>query len=630
MSFILYGALVSLLGLLYGCATAQAPKTASLQPSGALNSNRIDHVIIIAIDGLKQETLLSYLQTIGGKRKGGLHDLLGVNSDGPGIILTKSVAVRQATTVFPSFTYPSWTSMFTGVYPGAHGITGNNLFFRDREIARYYTEYHLDALRAQLDKNFFSDDINLHIKTLHEYVKEAGGESIVVHNMVTRGSLAVKPDFDTLWSYQRNHSEAVDENSLWEAVHVLDTFNKSPEKPVSGLPSVFTLYFAGLDHVEHVAMEGVGGKGAEDARLAYLDHLDSLIAKFFTGDPAITRNHFENPTSEPVRVDPIAWPGIINTPDWQHTLLLLASDHGHTPVRWVEALGFEDLKLVFKELSENQGLTYNLEQPSLVNETVWSKVQALWGLVEEGEISSQANVVATLNGGTLGLHLKPRDGAWSQRPNYANEVRPVLEHLLLTLHTNGQGPEAVLYHTGTRYVVIPYTVTDSSVQLLPPVEVADSPLNTVTFPMAVERVNGLASNISGDPSSAPDIILLADRSKQLTYANKQEWRVIEELKKDNHKHFHSDHGHLRGPESAVPIIFAVGSDPGSHPHATICHASLVDITPTILDVLGLLAPFEKAMAARPSDLLGHSLKNSVELIVGDRTDHENICPALIP
>ena len=628
MSFILYGALVSLLGLLYGCATA--PKTASLQPSGDLNSNRIDHVIIIAIDGLKQETLLSYLQTIGGKRKGGLHDLLGVNSDGPGIILTKSVAVREATTVFPSFTYPSWTSMFTGVYPGAHGITGNNLFFRDREIARYYTEYHLDAIRTQLDKNFFSDDINLHTKTLHEYVKAAGGQSIVVHNMVTRGSLAVKPDFDTLWSYQRNHSEAVDENSLWEAVHALDTFSKSRELPTPVLPSVFTLYFAGLDHVEHVSWEGVGGKGAEDARLAYLDHLDSLIAKFFTGDPAITRNHFENPTSEPVPADPIAWSGIINTPAWQRTLLVLASDHGHTPVRWVEALGFEDLKVVFKELSEKQGVAYNLEQPSLINETVWSKVQALWGLVEEGEISSQANVVATLNGGTLGLHLKPRDGPWSERPDYADEVRPVLEHLLLTLHRNGQGPEAVLYHTGTRYVVIPYNVTDSSVQLLSPMEVVNSPLNTATFPMAVERVNGLASNMSGDPSSAPDIILLADRSKQLTYANKQEWRVIEELKKDNHKHFHSDHGHLRGPESAVPIVFAVGSDPGSHPHATICHASLVDITPTILDALGLLASFETDMAARPSNLRGHSLKNAVALSIENRADPDNICPPPIP
>lgn len=628
MPSILWLGIGCLVGLLYGCATA--PKAAPHPPSGALNSQRIDHVIIIAIDGLKQETLISYLQRAGGKRKGGLHDLLGVNSDGSGIVLTKGVAVQQAVTVFPSFTYPSWTSMFTGVHPGAHGITGNNLFFRDRGIARYYTEYHLDALRAQVDKNFFSDDINQRIKTLHEYVNAAGGQSIVVHNMVTRGSLAVKPDFDTLWSYQRNHSEAVDENSLWEAVHALDTFSKSPDPPKAVLPSVFTLYFAGLDHVEHVTREGVGGKGAEEARLAYLDHLDSLIAKFFTGDPAITRNHFENPTSEPVPADPIAWPGIINTPDWQHTLLLLASDHGHTPVRWVEALGFEDLKLVFKELSENQGLTYNLEQPSLVIDTVWSKFQALWGLVEEGEISRQANVVATLNGGTLGIHLKPRDGSWSQRPKYADEVKPVLEHLLLTLHANGQGPEAVLYHTGTRYVVIPYTVSDSSVQLLSPVKVEDSPLNTATFPMAVERVNGLASNMSGDPSSAPDIILLADRSKQLTYANKQEWRVIEELKKDNHKHFHSDHGHLRAAESAVPIIFALGSDPGSHPHATICQASLVDITPTILDALGLLPSFEDAIAARPPNLRGHSLKNSVERILADGADHQNICPALIP
>lgn len=619
---------ISLIGLVYGCATA--PQPAYPPPSGAVNQHRIDHVIILAIDGLKQDTLQSYLQHTGGRRKGGLRDLFGVQPDGAGIVLTKAVAVQQAVTVFPSFTYPSWTSMFTGLYPGAHGITGNNLFFRDREIARYYTEYHLDAVRAQLEKNFFSDDMNSRIKTLHEYIQAAGGRSIIVHNMVTRGGLALKPDFDTLWSYQRNHSQAVDENSLWEAVHALDTFNKSPEEPAPGLPSVFTLYFAGLDHVEHLSREGIGGKGVEEARLAYLDHLDGLIAKFFTGDPAITRNHFENPISESVRTDPIAWPGILNTPTWQHTLLVLASDHGHTPVRWVEALGLEDLKLVFKELSENQERAYNLEEPSLVNETAWSKVRALWGLVEEGHISGQSNVVVTINGGTLGLHLKPTDGPWSQRPNYAKEVTPVLEHLLLTLHTNGHGPEAVLYHTGSRYVVIPYSITETSVQLLPQMEVADSPLNNATFPMAVERLNGLASNMSGDPSSAPDIILLADRSKQLTYANKQEWRVIEGLKKDNHKHFHSDHGHLRAPESAVPIIFAVGSDPGSHPHATICRASLVDITPTILDALGLLASFENDMAARPSNPRGHSLKNSIESILGGRADPENVCPATIP
>ena len=44
--------------------------------------------------------------------------------------------------------------MFTGVFPGAHGLTGNSLFFRDRAVARYYTEYHLDAARVQLEEDF--------------------------------------------------------------------------------------------------------------------------------------------------------------------------------------------------------------------------------------------------------------------------------------------------------------------------------------------------------------------------------------------------------------------------------------------------------------------------------------------
>jgi arylsulfatase A-like enzyme len=620
---------LTLFGLLHGCATV--PPAAPAPPSGALKQQRIEHVIIIAVDGLKQDTLLSYLHSTDRRRRGGLHNLFGVQREAPGIVLTKGTAVQQAATVFPSFTYPSWTSMFTGVYPGAHGITGNNVFFRDRAVARYYTEYHVDAVRAQLDKDFLSNDMNPATRTLYEYVQAAGGQSIVVHNMVTRGSIARKPDFDTLWSYQHNHSEAVDENALWEAVHTLGSFQNSPENEGAVLPSVFTLYFSGLDHIEHLARDG--DESVEDARLAYVDRLDDLIAKFFSGHPSITRNHYVAPSSNPTQVDPIAWPGLLDNPVWQHTLLVLASDHGHTPIRWVEALGMEDLKLIFTELSDKLGRTYRVEEPSLVNETLLSKIRAAWGIMEEGRVSGQANVVATLNGGTLGIHLKPTIGPWSQRPDYVSEVTPVLEHLLLTLHMNGYGPEAVLYRTGNRYVVIPYVATGSSIQLLPPLEVKDSPLNAATYPMAVERLNGLGSHAEGDPSGAPDIILLADRSKQLTYANKQEWRVIEGLNKDTHRHFHSDHGHLRDAESAVPILFALGGDSGSHPRATICRASLVDIAPTILDALGLLPAFETGMAARPAHSRGHSLKTSVEksgeISLGEHINQDNLCPAVI-
>ena len=624
MPYIIPLVLVSLLGLLQGCATAQ--KTGQNPPSGVMNSQRIDHVIILAIDGLKQDTLMAYLHTSEKKRKGGLHDLLGVQRDSSGLVLTKGVAVQQAVTVFPSFTYPSWTSMFTGVYPGAHGITGNNLFFRDRQIARYYTEYHLDAIRAQVDKDFVADDLNPHIPTLHEYVRDGGGRSMVIHHMVTRSGEAVKPDFDTLWNYQTNHSHAVDENALWEAVHTLSSLREQNGSGALALPSVFTLYFSGLDHMEHVAQ-----KDPDEARLAYLDQIDTLLAQFFAGHSAITRNHFEKPTAKPVRVDPIAWPGLMDAAAWQRTAVILVSDHGHTPVRWVDALGIEDLKLMFAELSESSGRPYQVEEPSLVTDTALSKIRALWGFIEEGSVSSRANIVPTLNGGVLGLHIKPFEGTWKERPDYTRDVKPILEALLLTLHQNRYDPQAVLYFNGIQYVLVPYHVSkDGTLQVGELVEIDQSHLNAPTLPDAALRLNGLASRLPGDPDSVPDLLLLADRGRQHTYANKREWRVLEGLNVENHRHFNSDHGHLLAEESVVPLIFLFGRDPGAQPHASICHASIVDVTPTVLDLLGLLKSFEHAMSARPPVLRGHSLKSLLERSIGADVGDERLCSASIP
>ncbi|MBA2486049.1 MAG: alkaline phosphatase family protein [Nitrospira sp.] len=609
---------MSLAGLLQACGTVATSRLPA--PSGSVNAHRIDHVVIVAIDGLMQSTLLSYLQDRPGTKRGGLHDLLGVRRESDGIVLTKGTAVQQAVTVFPSFTYPSWTSMFTGVYPGAHGITGNNLFFRDRQIARYYTEYHLDAIRAQVDKDFFSDDINPDIHTLHEYVRDAGGRSIVVHNMLTRGSEAIKPDFDTLWNYQSNQSHAVDENSLWEAVHTLTSLNHKAGSQQPTLPSVFTLYFSGLDHMEHI-----GQDDPEEARLAYLEQIDNLLAQFFGGHQAITRNHFEKPTAKPVQADAIAWPGLLQSPAWQHTAILLVSDHGHTPVRWVDALGIEDLNLIFEELSETSGRPFRLEEPSLVTHSGLSKIRAMWGFIEEGSVSSRANIVPTLNGGALGLHIKPYEGSWSQRPDYTADVKPVLESLLLTMHKSQYDPEVVLYYTDQRYVILPYTFSNGGIQLLPSLEVDKSLLNSPKFPDAALRLKGLASGRPGDPASAPDVILLADRSRKLTYANKREWRVLEGLKIENHRHFRSDHGHLHADESVVPMIFAFGGDPGAHPHSTICHASIVDVAPTVLDLLDLLPSYEQALTARPADLRGHSLKRLIERSASEADPAESLC-----
>ncbi|MBA2252356.1 MAG: alkaline phosphatase family protein, partial [Nitrospirales bacterium] len=563
---------------------------------------------------------------------GGLHDLLGVQQDASGLMMTKAVSVKQAATVFPSYTYPAWTSLFTGVFPGTHGITGNSLFFRRREVARYYAEFHIDAVKVQLEKDFLGGDISDQVKTLYEYVDQGGGQSLVVHHMIMRGSgKGARPaDFDTLWNYQRNRSHAVDENALWEAVKSLKDFNGDvrPNAPLQ-LPTVMTIYFSGLDHAEHLSPET-----PEMARLEYLKQLDDLIAKFMAGDSQISRTHFDTPASEPGMADTMSWRGLQGEQVMERTLFVLVSDHGHTQTKWTDALGIEDLKVIFDELSAKSERTYTLETPTFVIEESWfSKVRALFGFLHNGSISPRTNVIAALNGGALGLYVKPYEGQWKDNPVYDRDIVPILHHLLLTLHKNGQGPEAVLYKDGTRYMFVPYHYDGTTIDLLPAVNLEESPLNAAEYPMAQRRLNGLASRVSTGPQSAPDVVLLADRHKGLTYSNKQDWRVVEPLNVEKHRHFHSDHGHLNASDSLVPIIFWVGGYEGRDPLGTICEASIVDVTPTILDALGLLPLFDITMQPYLEETKGTSLKPLLDVILNHAAspvaNDVRLCPARI-
>ena len=267
----------------------------------------------------------------------------------------------------------------------------------------------------------------------------------------------------------------------------------------------------------------------------------------------------------------------------------------------------------------------------MIDDSVLSKVRALFGFFSNGTISGNSTIVATLNGSALGFHVKPAQGQWKDDPDYQGDIAPMLEHMLLTLHKNEHGPEAVLYKHGSRYVFIPYHYDGTTIHLLPAVPLDQSPLNNAAYPMAAQRLNGLASRLPMDPQSAPDLILLADRSKQLMYLNKQDGRVLEGLDVATHKHFHSDHGHLNASDSRVPIMFVRGGQEGSDALATICEASLVDVTPTILDILGLLPSFNAALQHRPDAMKGHSLTQAIDRIVtkAHPTGSDNVCGSYI-
>ena len=218
-------------------------------------------------------------------------------------------------------------------------------------------------MKVQLAEDFLSDDMNGQVKTLTSISDRMAGRALscTTCSRAGVGGGRLDADFDTLLSYTQNRSQAVDENTLWEAVNALQNFNgAAKEGGELRLPSLMTIYFAGLDHAEHLSPEN-----PEQARLEYLKHLDDLIAKFIAGDPAIMRHHHATPVSEVTPVDPIQWRGLRNEPVMQRTLFVFVSDHGHTPIDWNKALGNDDLKMVFDELNDTSGKAYRLETPAL-------------------------------------------------------------------------------------------------------------------------------------------------------------------------------------------------------------------------------------------------------------------------
>jgi predicted AlkP superfamily pyrophosphatase or phosphodiesterase len=97
------------------CARSPAADTALDAPAAAEPPGPLRHVILVTVDGLVPEAYLH--PDAHGLRVPALRYLVANGAVSPG-----------ARSVFPSVTYPSHTSMATGVNPGRHGIVSNGAF----------------------------------------------------------------------------------------------------------------------------------------------------------------------------------------------------------------------------------------------------------------------------------------------------------------------------------------------------------------------------------------------------------------------------------------------------------------------------------------------------------------------
>ncbi|MBI3073752.1 MAG: alkaline phosphatase family protein [Deltaproteobacteria bacterium] len=91
----------------------------------AVRSDR--RVVILGIDGLKPQNLHRYLTDpkYAELREGGF--LAKMLSPEQG-----TLTPEKTTAIFPSYTWPAWATIFTGHFPGKHGIFGQEFLARDR------------------------------------------------------------------------------------------------------------------------------------------------------------------------------------------------------------------------------------------------------------------------------------------------------------------------------------------------------------------------------------------------------------------------------------------------------------------------------------------------------------------
>ena len=146
------------LAFLAACASAHA-------------AAQVDHVILVSIDGLRPEFYLD------------------ASWPAPNLqqMAAEGAKAERVEGVFPTVTYPSHTTMISGVLPAEHGIHYNNPFEPNGETGIWYWEY--AAVTAP---------------TLWEKVRDAGGKSAAVSWPVSVGA-PIDWSVPEVWSLTDRH-----------------------------------------------------------------------------------------------------------------------------------------------------------------------------------------------------------------------------------------------------------------------------------------------------------------------------------------------------------------------------------------------------------------------------------------
>jgi predicted AlkP superfamily pyrophosphatase or phosphodiesterase len=276
-----------LCALLLFLATACA-KPAPPPASPKATTRAIDRVVIISIDGLRPIDC-ARLPTLGPLSRAGAF----------------AAPPEGAVSVFPTVTYPSHTSMVTGVRPERHGIFGN-----------LAPDSSLDG-KATNGWLWFREDVR--VPTVYDAALDAGLRTVLLQWPVTVGAraTAVIPEY---WVPQSTDDAKV--------LRLLSTPGVFP-RIEARLPG-FTQRYNPDDLADETIMDAAGALLAEMAphlMLVHIADVDSAQHEFGTDSPQA-----EVALRKADTLIARLLTALQRDPAWPRTVLMVVSDHGFAPV----------------------------------------------------------------------------------------------------------------------------------------------------------------------------------------------------------------------------------------------------------------------------------------------------------
>jgi arylsulfatase A-like enzyme len=467
-------------------------------------------------------------------------------------LLDRAASVNNAVTGVPSITFTNATTMITGVHPGRHGILGNRWFDRDTLIHRRYDNL---AGMSRANGDFRRPTIYERLSDLH---------TAVVTMQVNRG---VKAPVD-VWGLDGGLQAGITFGLGWALLTdqlVAKRFYEVGRysRPVGRWPDFLLVYLPGTDHVGH----DFGHKSPEYR--AALRNLDDTLGKVLE----VLDGH-----------------GVLD-----RFTIALTSDHGHAESAsegnrlLLETFFAERLGMPVDHVEKNEGTPYRDRYRH------YKDVRAV--LVREGDRRA---------------HLHLRTGAeWTQRPTPAEVLAFHRVHGRPDTPARAAGdlPDVLLAEPAVGYVVAPLDA--DTVRIYGKAGVSESrrtrddgagarfvyrvvcgrdPLGYADDPTASRLLDGRPHGVrewleatagSAHPDSAVQLVEMFGhrRAGDLAIFAAPGWDFSETNL--------GGHGGLERSEMRIPMYFA---GPGIVPGRTLHAARLVDLVPTVLDLMGRPVP----------------------------------------